>query len=122
MSLFTKIDTFIIRVTDIASSKKWYQEVLELSPSYESQGEHPIVIFSLSSGSSLTLYQWLKDEEHSTHPSTSYPIFFAENIEEVYKKLVERKVSVSTLQKDLGTTFFSFYDIDGNKLEVCHWN
>ncbi|HYK74932.1 MAG TPA: VOC family protein [Pseudoneobacillus sp.] len=121
MSLFSKIDTVILRVADIVVAKKWYTEVLELTPSYESNGEHSIVILPIGNSSSITLYEWQQGDQQ--YPaSSSYPIFFAENIEDVHTKLSARGVEVSELQKDGTTMFFTFFDLDGNKLEVCHWS
>lgn len=120
MSLFSKLDTLILRVANIGAAKNWYEEILELKPSYESNGEHSIVIFPIGNGPSITLYEWQQSESH--YPaSSSYPIFFAEDIESVHEKLITRDVKISELQKDGTTTFFTFYDLDGNKLEVCHW-
>ncbi|WP_442598914.1 VOC family protein [Neobacillus sp. D3-1R] len=121
MSLFSKMDTIILRVADIKAAKKWYEEVLEFTSSYESNGDHAIVIFPIGNGPSITLYEWQHDESHSP-ASSSYPIFFAENIEEVHTKLTSRGVETSELQKDGSTTFFTFYDLNGNKLEVCYWS
>lgn len=35
--------------------------------------------------------------------------------------LKNRGVQVGTLDKDHRTTYFTFYDLDHNKWEVCHW-
>jgi len=51
----------------------------------------------------------------------SYPIFYAANIDEAHRQLKERGVKVGPVQRDEGTQWFSFWDLDQNLLEVCHW-
>ncbi|GAK00177.1 hypothetical protein JCM19055_3251 [Geomicrobium sp. JCM 19055] len=47
--------------------------------------------------------------------------FFSKDIENTYKVLKENSVTVSELQSDDVNKFFDFYDLDGNKLQVCYW-
>ena len=56
-----------------------------------------------------------------TNENSTYPIFFSSNLEDTYKGLTEKGVKVSDIQKDGLNSFFTFYDLDGNKLQVCFW-
>ncbi|THE13035.1 VOC family protein [Bacillus timonensis] len=115
MSLLERIDTICLTVSDVEKASTWYQEVLELSESYN--GGHYRILSVGNSGVPLTI------EEGKVNPSNRqvYPIFYTENIEEVYKVLQEKHVKVSKIQIDGVNRFFEFYDPDGNKLEVCYW-
>ncbi|MGC5328430.1 VOC family protein [Brevibacillus sp. SYSU BS000544] len=75
----------------------------------------------MGTGTPITLYELRADEEMIHSASGSFPILFSDNIEETYEVLKNRGVKVDKLEKDNRTTYFSFTDEDGNKLEVCHW-
>ncbi|RXT06954.1 hypothetical protein [Ammoniphilus sp. CFH 90114] len=53
--------------------------------------------------------------------SQTYPIFFTKNIKETFKDLKEKGVKCTEIKRDGVNHFFDFYDLDGNKLQVCFW-
>ncbi|MEH7236866.1 VOC family protein [Bacillus sp. JJ1562] len=115
MSLFDRIDTICLTVSNVEKACDWYQEVLGLNESYK--GDHYRILSVGNGGVHLTI------EEGKVNPSNSqvYPIFYSENIEEVYKVLKQKSVKVSQLQNDGVNRFFDLYDLDGNRLQVCYW-
>lgn len=120
-SLFSRIDTVIIRVKNIKKARKWYEEVLELSATYVGEDDHRMVIFKLGE-TPLTLYEIDASEVMPAKRfSTTYPILFVNNIEEAHEKLKSRRVAVEELQDDGVVKFFGFRDPDGNRLEACFW-
>lgn len=113
--MLERIDTFCLKVSDVAQSSEWYQEVLGLRETFRDDGYR---ILSVGNSSvPLTI------EEGETNPSQhqSYPIFFSSMLEELHHKLKGLGVEVSILQKDNTNTFFDVYDPDGNRLQVCYW-
>ncbi|GAX91210.1 VOC family protein [Effusibacillus lacus] len=120
--LFTRIDTVILRVKNIKKARKWYEEVLELTPTFVGDDDYPIVIYKVGGETPLTLYQLGYDEVlPAKRFSTTYPIFFVENIEEAHSKLHGRGVDVEAIQDDGTVQYFVFRDPDGNRMEACHW-
>ncbi|MFC4767346.1 VOC family protein [Effusibacillus consociatus] len=122
MALFSRIDTVILRVKNIKKARQWYQEVLELNPTYAGDSDHRIVVFRVGEETPLTIYELHSDEVRPAKRfSTTYPILFVEDIEATHAKLKSRGVEVEELQDDGSVKFFGFYDPDGNRLEACHW-
>jgi len=122
-ALFSRIDTVIVRVRDLKQSKAWFQGVLGLAVAHEDTQEN-LVVFGLESGSSLTVWQLKEGEEveDARRSQRSYPIFYSDNIQTVYQKLIEGGVKTSSIQGEAGDVrWFQFFDPDGNTFEVCQY-
>lgn len=120
--LFSRIDTVILRVKNLQKARRWYEDVLELTPSYVGDGDHLIVVYKAGDGTPLTIYQLQPDEVMPAKRfATNYPIFFVEDIAETHAKLKSRGVEVEEIEDDGAVKYFIFHDPDGNRLEVCHW-
>ena len=115
MSLVEKIDTICLKVSDVEQASLWYQETLGLQEHYRE--DHYVILKIGTSGVPLTLEKGMTDGNENF----SYPILFSTNIENTLNVLTEKGVRVTKIQKDGLNTFFSFYDMDGNKLQVCYW-
>nr|WP_188456309.1 hypothetical protein [Virgibacillus oceani] len=63
----------------------------------------------------------IEEGEASSLTNRAYPIFFTKDLDIVYKKLRDHGVKAGEIQKDGVNTFFDFYDLDHNKLQVCFW-
>ena len=115
MSLVSRIDTVCVKVRDIEKSSSWYQEILGLKEYYK---EEHYAILKIGNGSiPLTLEKGEPTgQEHAT-----YPIFFSSSLDEAHQSLSNRGVKVSDIYKDGLNTYFEFYDIDGNKSQICYW-
>lgn len=116
MSLLKRIDTICLTVGNVEKASNWYQEVLGLTESFK--GEHYRILSVANSGVPLTI------EEGDVHSPQNlvYPIFYSENIEEIYNKLKEQNVKVSEIHDDGVNKFLDLYDLDGNRLQVCYWD
>lgn len=120
--MFSRIDTVIVRVKNLKKARQFYEEVLELTPTYAGNKDHPIVVYKVGEETPLTIYQLQPDEVMPAKRfASSYPIFFAEDIVQVHTKLKSRGVDVGNIEDDGTVKFFGFRDTDGNRLEVCHW-
>jgi catechol 2,3-dioxygenase-like lactoylglutathione lyase family enzyme len=119
-NLFTRVDTVIVRVPDLAKARKWYEEKLGFQVSFV--GKDEIVVFKTGGETSLTIYKLKPGEKKATGKTpSSYPIFYAVDAMKAHQQLKERGVKVGPIQEDETSQWFSFWDLDQNLLEVCHW-
>ena len=113
---FLRLDTVILRVKDIKKASNWYQQKLGFRATY-SDDDEKLVVFDLQGTTSLTLWQ-LKDKEKLATSST-YPIFLADDIQTAHETLAAQRVKTEAITENGSLRWFSFYDPDGNRLEVC---
>jgi catechol 2,3-dioxygenase-like lactoylglutathione lyase family enzyme len=112
--MFERIDTMCLTVSNLELSSDWYQKVLGLRVSFRGEGYQ---VLSVGEGSvPLTIEEG--DTGNSNH---SYPIFFSKDIKVAYQNLLDKGVRVGELQNDGVNNFFEFYDLDGNKSQVCFY-
>ncbi|WP_394174276.1 VOC family protein [Guptibacillus hwajinpoensis] len=111
--MIERIDTMCLKVSDVEISSNWYQKVLGFEVAFQDNGYR---VLNVGDGSvPLTIEEGLAAKS----TNQSYPIFFSRHIEETYKKLKSQGVQVDQLHNDGVNNFFDFYDLDGNKLQVC---
>lgn len=115
MSLLDRIDTICLTVSNVEKASAWYQDILGLKESFNG-GCYRI----LTIGNSKVPLTIEEGDVKSSH-NQIYPIYFSKSIENTYEILKENGVAVSELQSDGVNNFFDFYDLDGNKLQVCYW-
>jgi catechol 2,3-dioxygenase-like lactoylglutathione lyase family enzyme len=115
--LLQGIDTVIVRVSDMAISKAWYQEKLGLEVVWD-DAETRLVVLDTKGPTSLTL--WQTAEKISVHKETaSYPIFKTGDAKALKEALGKRGVATGDLVQDDYVIYFFFNDPDGNVLEAC---
>ena len=111
------IDTLVIRVSNIVSARKWYQEVMGLTPVWNDP-DNNLIVLETGGMTSLTLWQ-TDDSIQSNKATSSYPIFKTTEIELARQHLQEKGVKVGDLIDETLLKYFFFYDEDGNMLEAC---
>ncbi|WP_456271072.1 VOC family protein [Bacillus sp. AK031] len=112
--MFARLDTVILKVSNLENAKQWYKEILELEEIFDG-GNH--IVFKIGQGETpLTIIQG----EPAAY-STVKPILFSDAIEETQLKLKGKGVEVDDIQQDEPVRFFTFKDPDGNNFEVCHF-
>jgi catechol 2,3-dioxygenase-like lactoylglutathione lyase family enzyme len=116
--LFERIDTVILRVRDYEAAADWYADRLGLQPLHTDPVEGLVVL--PFDGHSLTLWQ-LKAGETLPPRGTCvpFPIFVTADAAALHAELQERDVTVDQLQEGGGVRSFTFWDLDGNRLEAC---
>lgn len=114
--MFSRLDTLIIRVRDIAAAQRWYTETLDLDVVYADEDEK-LAVLGLE-GTSLTLWQ-LKDGEEVPQGAGAFPIFAVDDARAAHEGLLAKGVTVEPLQSGTGVRYFDFFDPDGNRLEAC---
>ncbi|MGG4102882.1 GNAT family N-acetyltransferase [Paenibacillus lautus] len=115
-SIFQHIDTVFVPTRNIKAAKEWYTGVLGGKIGWESeQGEYQCILFGQTS---LTLFS--TEEEKYFERKHAMFNFFVPNVEDAYRHLKEHNVRVDTIQ-EYGATYFTFYDLDDNCLEICSY-
>jgi len=116
--LFERIDTVILPVRDYEAAADWYADRLGLQPIHTDPVEGLVVL--PFDGHSLTLRQL---KPHETRPPggtcVPFPIFVTGDVVGLHAELQARGVVVDQLQDGGGVRFFTFWDLDGNRLEAC---
>lgn len=119
--IFSRLDTVIVRVSDLAGAKVWYQDILELTPRFETE---QIVVFDTGGPTSLTLeYPGPEVDAQVVRSGAAkcYPIFYSDHIEAIYSLLVSRGVKVDPISDDGSVRYFAFEDLEGNFFNVCQF-
>lgn len=115
--LLKGIDTVIVRVSDIDTSKTWYRDKLGLTPIWDDP-EMKLVVLDTDGPTSLTL--WETDKKVNVNMDTAtYPIFKTQDATSVRKELDSRGIKVGDIIQDDFVKYFFFFDPDGNVLEAC---
>lgn len=116
-SLLQGVDTIILRVKNIESSRKWYTEKLGLKAEWEDM-ILKLVVLNTGGPTSITIWQ---TDEHvvASKEGSAYPIFRTPAAEKSRAALVAKGVSADPVITDHVVTYFRFYDPDGNILEAC---
>lgn len=115
--MFSRLDTVILRVRDLKAAQAWYAQTLELKATYVDEAEG-LAVLGLE-GTSLTLWQLKPGETLASIGSGTYPIFVVADVGAAHERLRSRGAAVDPLQTGPGVRFFSFRDLDGNRLEAC---
>jgi catechol 2,3-dioxygenase-like lactoylglutathione lyase family enzyme len=113
---FRHFDCVALRVQDLARSREWYEQKLGFTAEF---AEGPIVIFGTGGPTRLTIYELQEGEEAVPKGAGSFPIFYPEDLDAAYALLQERGVEVGPIGSSGNTRWFSFFDLDGNRLDVC---
>jgi catechol 2,3-dioxygenase-like lactoylglutathione lyase family enzyme len=116
--LFERIDTVILRVRDYEAAADWYADRLGLHAIHTDPVEGLVVL--PFDGHTLTLWQ-LKAGETLPPGGTCvpFPIFVTADVAALHAALQESDVAVDPLQDGGGVRSFTFWDLDGNRLEAC---
>jgi catechol 2,3-dioxygenase-like lactoylglutathione lyase family enzyme len=118
-SLFSRIDTVILRVHDHAAAVAWYEQQLGLTAVFTDPAER-LSVLEIGDGATLTLWERKADEaEPDAGHAGTFPIFSTEDALATHRRLAESGVRVSEVNESPGVRYFTFWDLDGNRLEAC---
>jgi catechol 2,3-dioxygenase-like lactoylglutathione lyase family enzyme len=117
IKLLQGIDTVIVRVSNIETSKDWYVARLGLVSLFE-DSDLKLVVLDTNSPTSLTL--WQTDQALVISRDTaSYPIFRTPDADALRQELLSRGIEAEEIIQDDYVRYFYFFDPDGNILEAC---
>ncbi len=116
--IFDALNMVVMRVRDLNSARSWYERVLELRVA-EDSSSGPTVVLDLGRGANLCLWQIGPDEAlPGSEAATAFPNFRTGDVDGTHDKLEGLGVSVTPLKDSGGVKWFSFYDPDGNRIDV----
>lgn len=115
-AMFSRLDTVILRVRDLAAARQWYSAKLGIEPVFE-DADQGLAVLGLEGGTSLTL--WALADGEAVAASSTFPIFAVADASAAHSRLTAAGVSVEPLVEAPGVRFFRFADVDGNALEAC---
>jgi catechol 2,3-dioxygenase-like lactoylglutathione lyase family enzyme len=116
---FNRIESIVLRVHDRHAAVAWYRAALGLQVLLDDPAEG-MAVLNVGHGYSVTLWELREDEvgafdEHSC----TFPIFEADDAARQRRELQARGVVTSELREIPGLRCFSFWDLDGNRLDAC---
>jgi len=116
--IFDALNMVVMRVKDLRVAKAWYERVLELHVSEENPAGQTVVL-DLGRGANLCLWQLGTDEMLATAPTAAaFPNFRTGDVDGTHAKLEGLGVHVTPLRDTGGVKWFSFFDPDGNRIDV----
>jgi catechol 2,3-dioxygenase-like lactoylglutathione lyase family enzyme len=117
--LFYRIDSVVIRVQDRAAAVEWYRTRLGFRVLFEDRAAG-IAVLDMGRGDSLALWQ-LRPDEVGAPPdmASTFPVFEATDAAAQRTELIARGVATSELRDLSRLRSFTFWDLDGNRLEAC---
>ena len=117
--VFSRIDSVVLRVHDRAAAVEWYRTRLGFQVLFAHLAIG-VAVLDLGRGDTLTLWELGADDVSPVEDMpAAFPVFEATNAEEQRAELVARGVTASELRSMPGIRCFSFWDLDGNRLEAC---
>lgn len=116
--IFDALNMVVMRVKDLRTARAWYERVLELTVSEENNAGQTVVL-DLGRGANLCLWQLGADEMLATAPTAAaFPNFRTGDVDGTHAKLEGLGVHVTPLRDTGGVKWFSFFDPDGNRVDV----
>lgn len=116
--IFDALNMVVMRVKDLRVARAWYERVLELHVSEENNAGQTVVL-DLGRGANLCLWQLGSDETLATAPTAAaFPNFRTGDVDGTHTKLEGLGVHVTPLRDTTGVKWFSFFDPDGNRIDV----
>jgi cold shock CspA family protein/catechol 2,3-dioxygenase-like lactoylglutathione lyase family enzyme len=116
--IFDALNMVVMRVKDLRVARSWYERVLEL-PVVEENAAGQTVVLDLGRGANLCLWQLGPDEMLATAPTAAaFPNFRTGDVDGTHGKLEGLGVHVTPLRDTGGVKWFSFFDPDGNRIDV----
>jgi CspA family cold shock protein len=116
--IFDALNMIVMRVRDLKTARAWYERVLELKVAEENPSGQTVVL-DLGRGANLCLWQLGPDEAQAEEGvATAFPNFRTGDVDGAHAKLDGLGVSVTPLKDSGGVKWFSFFDPDGNRIDV----
>jgi catechol 2,3-dioxygenase-like lactoylglutathione lyase family enzyme len=116
---FTRIDSIVLRVRSRQAAVAWYRSSLGLQLLFE-HASAGMAVLGVGQGYSLTLWELRPGEECTfDEKACAFPIFEAVDARRQRLDLQSRGVVTSELREAPGLRCFSFWDLDGNRLDAC---
>jgi catechol 2,3-dioxygenase-like lactoylglutathione lyase family enzyme len=113
-------DGFVLEVSNLEASRRWYKETLGFRDApevAEDDSGRPFLALKISDHGP---YVSLLEKGLSDSVGDTRPIFFVGSLTKTRDWLTKRGVAVGPTEADSGgNQFFKIQDLDGNSIEVC---
>lgn len=108
-----------VGVRDLQRATAWYQEKLKLKLTpFHSEDYEALLSFDKDDETGIALCLIPPGEEQAN--VEEHPILFTKKIEQAHQEFLSKDIKVGPIQSDSGgNRFFEFWDVDGNKIEIC---
>ncbi|TLS36179.1 VOC family protein [Pseudalkalibacillus caeni] len=121
-SFIDQVHYIRIPVRDLEQSSKWYRDVLGLQ--LLTITDDPFAIMKVNEGSFLLILVPTEDETFVHFTVENEPAFSlgftSPDLLGFRQHLLDNDVKVEDIKEDNGHSYFHFFDLNGNKLQV-HW-
>ncbi|MEH7443714.1 VOC family protein [Bacillus sp. JJ1122] len=121
-SFIEQVHYIRIPVKDLEQSAKWYRDILGLQ--LLTITEDPFAIIKVNEGPFLLILVPTEDDTFAHFTIGNAPAFSigftSPELSKFHTHLIENGVKVEDIKEDKGHAYFSFFDLNGNKLQV-HW-
>ena len=117
--VFSRIDSVVLRVHHREAAVDWYLARLGFRILCEDAAAG-VTVLDMGRGDTLTLWQ-LRGNEIAVirNMSGTFPVFEATDAVAQRAELIARGVEASQVREVSRLKSFSFWDLDGNRLEAC---
>lgn len=115
-NIFKRIDTVFVKVKNLEKSSEWYEMVMGFHLTWSDMAGG-YVSFAVGE-TALTLVQIPEELELKVSESSTFN-FYVSDVSEAHEYLLEKGAEPSEITVDGNVKWFSFKDLEGNKLEVC---
>lgn len=118
-SIFKRIDTVFLQVSDFEQAIKWYGDVLGFKLRWkDDKGGYA----ALDIGETLLTLVRTNNNEKPVRKNNHISFnFYTSDIEQAHQYLVQNDVNVEPIIEDKDVKWFKFQDLEGNDLEVCYF-
>ena len=119
MSLFSSVDTVILRVRRLEEATSWYVKHLGLEARFVDPASR-LAVLATGGATSLTLWELAPGETPAPAGSASaFPILATRDADAAHAALAASGVDVEDVREGGGVRYFGFRDPDGNRIEAC---
>jgi catechol 2,3-dioxygenase-like lactoylglutathione lyase family enzyme len=116
---FNRIESIVLRVRSWQAAVAWYRASLGFQVLFEDPSDG-MAVLTVGPGCSLTLWELPPHEEGPrVEKSGPFPIFEAVDARGHRLHLQSRGVVTSELREIPSLRCFTFWDLDGNRLDAC---
>lgn len=117
--IFKELHAVVIPVSDPEASKTWYEEVLGLELVKEIKAM--LYVFETGGPTRVCIYRPPPEEKPGYQDGGAFANFRTEDAQATHALLQERGVKCTPLLQAPELTFFSCFDPDGNRIDVCEF-
>jgi len=116
--MFKRIDTVFVPVTNVENAIEWYREHCGFRLRWHHE-EGGYAAMDIGDGdTAITLMRQEPMHKPSIEPQEWFNLYTA-NAKVAYDQLAAAGVEVTDIMNDGSVQFFSFKDLDGNRIGVC---